>query len=405
MASLLWRLAKTSEQIRKTSGRLEKIEMLANCLRRLSIDELDLGIAYLSGVLPQGRIGLGPSAVRNAYPKSAADQPTITLVEVDEAFEKIGRTSGPGSKTERVNVLRVLLEQATKEEQDFLSRLLVGEIRQGALEGLMMEAMGNAVGISAEKIRKAAMLSGDLSAVARAAFEEGTAGLERFAIRLFNPLQPMLAQTAESVTETLDRLGHAAFEWKLDGVRIQVHKQGDRVVTFTRRQKDVTDVLPEIEEAVRSLPAETIVLDGEVLALKPDGTPHPFQYTMRRFGRKTKIETMRSSHPLTPFFFDCLYFGNRSLIDRSNEERFSLMLRVVPSAMVTPRIVTSEVKEAEAFLKEALQHGHEGLVAKSPDSPYQAGRRGYYWLKIKHAKTLDLVVLAAEWGMAADGEG
>jgi DNA ligase-1 len=242
------------------------------------------------------------------------------------------------------------------------------------------------------------MLSGDLREVARSALTEGLDGLARFSIRLFQPIQPMLAESAADVSEALGRLVSGAFEFKLDGARIQVHKAGDEIRVFTRRLNEVTVAVPEVVDLVRALPSRELILDGEVLALRADGRPWPFQTTMRRFGRKLDVEEMRASLPLTPFFFDCLLADGEALIDRSGEERCAVLADSLPSELVIPRILTSEPAEAEAFLAKALERGHEGVLAKSLTAPYDAGRRGRNWIKVKHARTLDLVILAAEWG-------
>jgi DNA ligase-1 len=311
---------------------------------------------------------------------------------------QISQVVGSGSIGERSRLLQQLLARATREEQEFVIRLILGDLRQGALEGIMVEALARATRISVQDVRRAVMVSGDLGAVARAALVDGAAGLQAFSIRLFHPLQPMLAQTANDVAEALSRLDEAAFEYKLDGARIQVHKSEDEVRVFTRRSNDVTAAVPEIVEAVQSLPPREMILDGEVLALREDGRPHPFQTTMRRFGRKLDVARMREAIPLTPLYFDCLLLDGESLIDREAGERMKALDDAVARDMVIPRIVTRSVARVEAFREEALEAGHEGIMAKSLDASYEAGSRGHTWLKLKPAHTLDLVVLAAEWG-------
>jgi len=241
------------------------------------------------------------------------------------------------------------------------------------------------------------MLAGELTAVARAALVEGQAGLDRFRLELLRPLQPMLASPAGDVSEALERMGEAAFELKLDGARVQVHKAEDEVRVFSRRGNDVTPAVPELVEIVQALPARQLILDGEVIALRPDGAPLPFQLTMRRFGRKLDVARLRGELPLTPFFFDVLHLDGEDLLDHPAAERFAALGASVPGLTV-PRIVTSDAEEADAFFAEALQRGHEGMMVKALDAPYEAGRRGFSWLKIKPAHTLDLVILAAEWG-------
>ena len=390
-------LVSTSRRVSETRSRLEKTGALASLLRRLAPEEIDVAVAYLSGHLRQGRIGIGGAAVRGARLGSAAEEPSLTLLEVDATFERIAGISGAGSTAARVGMLSDLLARATREEQDFLVRLIYGELRQGALAGLMAEALAAAAEVPADEVRRALMLAGELPEVARAVLTEGRSGLARFRLELFRPLQPMLAQPAGDVSEALERLGEAAFELKLDGARVQVHKAGDDVRVYSRRGNDVTHAVPELVESVQALPARQLLLDGEVIALKPDGAPHPFQITMRRFGRKLDVPRLRGELPLTPFFFDLLHLDGTDLIDRPAGERFSVLGEAVPGLAV-PRIVTADAEEADAFFEDALARGHEGIMAKAVDAPYEAGRRGFSWLKVKPAHTLDLVVLAAEWG-------
>ena len=262
----------------------------------------------------------------------------------------------------------------------------------------MAEAVAQAAELPIGEIRRALMVSGDLRAVARSALTEGQQGLARLAVRVFQPIKPMLAQTAEDSPEALRQLGKAAFEYKLDGARVQVHKEGDDVRVFTRYLKDVTAAVPEIVEVVRRLAIGSLILDGEALACRPDGRPQPFQVTMRRFGRKLEVERLRESIPIYPFFFDCLYIDGIAILDRPGAERIAALARAVPESLLVPRRVIGEELEAEAFLQAALEAGHEGVMAKALDAPYEAGARGGSWLKIKPAVTLDLVVLAAEWG-------
>ncbi|HEV2856661.1 MAG TPA: ATP-dependent DNA ligase [Thermoanaerobaculia bacterium] len=394
---LLADLVNTSRRVAETRSRSEKTGALADLLRRLAPDEIDIAVAFLSGHLRQGRIGLGGAAVRNAMPGTAAEAPSLTLGEVDAAFERISSVSGAGSTAERGRLLSDLLSRATREEQSFLVRLIYGELRQGALAGLMAEALAAAAEVPADEVRRALMLAGELPEVARAVLIEGRPGLARFHLQLFRPLQPMLAQPAGDVSEALDRLGEAAFELKLDGARVQVHKAEGEVRVYSRRGNEVTHAVPELVETVQALPARQLLLDGEVIALRPDGTPHPFQVTMRRFGRKLDVPRLRGELPLTPFFFDVLHLDGEDLMDRPAGERFAALVESVPGLTV-PRIVTADAEEADAFFEDALARGHEGIMAKATDAPYEAGRRGFSWLKVKPAHTLDLVILAAEWG-------
>jgi DNA ligase-1 len=398
MTMLLAELTSTSRQVAETGSRLEKIRLLAACLRRLAPDEAEIAVHYLAGRLRQGRIGIGYAALQEALPGEAASESTLMLAEVDGAFEQIARTSGAGAAARRRALLGALLAKATRAEQEFLARLLLGDLRQGALEALVLEALAQAVDLPAAELRRAAMLGGDLAAVARAALAEGAAGLRRFRLRLLTPVQPMLAESAEDVDDALVRLGRASLEFKLDGARVQVHKDGPQVRVFTRSLHDITDAVPEIVEAVSVAPAQRLIADGEALVLRPDGAPQPFQVTMRRFGRKLDVAAMRAELPLTALFFDCLHLDGEDLIDRPQHERFAAAAQALASGLIIPRRVTGDAREAQAFFAEALARGHEGVMAKSLDAPYEAGNRGASWLKVKRAWTLDLVVLAAEWG-------
>jgi DNA ligase 1 len=390
-------LVATSLRVAETRSRSAKIAALAGLLRSLAPDEIDPAVSWLSGVLRQGRIGLGGAAIRNARPGSAAAEPSLTIGEVDATFERIGSTSGAGSTGERTRLLGSLLARGTPEEQDFLVRLVYGELRQGALAGLMAEALAAAAEVPADEVRRALMLAGELTAVARAVLLEGRTGLDRFRLQLFRPIQPMLAQPAGDVSDALERLGAAALELKLDGARVQVHKDGGEVRVYSRRGNDVTPAVPELVESVLALPARQILLDGEVIALRPDASPHPFQTTMRRFGRKLEVDRLRQELPLTPFFFDLLHLDGTDLLDRPAGERFAALADALPGLAV-PRLVTADADEADAFFADALRRGHEGIMAKALDAPYEAGRRGFSWLKVKPAHTLDLVVLAVERG-------
>jgi DNA ligase 1 len=262
----------------------------------------------------------------------------------------------------------------------------------------MADAIAKAAELPVRDVRRAVMLAGNPATVARAALSEGRAGLEAFRLELLKPVQPMLAQTAEGTAAAVEAFGEAAFEYKLDGARIQVHKAGEEIRIFTRRLNEVALRLPEIVDAVRALPARALILDGEVIALRADGTPHPFQVTMRRFGRKLDIDGLRASLPMDAFFFDCLHVDGEDLLDRAAADRFEAMSRALPAKLLIPRIVTADHEAAARFLEQALAAGHEGLMAKSLDSLYEAGNRGAGWLKIKPAHTLDLAVIAAEWG-------
>ncbi|MHC4947403.1 MAG: ATP-dependent DNA ligase [Planctomycetota bacterium] len=396
--TLLADVAETSRRVAETRARREKIRLLAACLGRLAPDEIEPAVAFLAGEPRQGRIGIGYVAIRALAATTAAAAPRLTVGDVDRRLDEIRATAGRGSRDRRQALLAALLAEATAGEQRFLQRLLLGELRQGALAAMVADAVARAAGIDAADVRRAVMLHGDTGHVARVALTEGRAGLARFAIELFRPIHPMLARPAASLDEAMAALGRAALEWKLDGARIQVHRAGDEVRVYTRRLNDVTVAVPEVVEAVRRLPGGPLVLDGEAIALRADGSPRPFQETMRRFGRRTDVERIRRDIPLVPYFFDCLHRDGDDLVDRPGSERVAALAGAVPDELVVPRLVGDDPGAAAAFLDAALARGHEGVMAKSIDAPYDAGRRGSGWLKVKPAHTLDLVVLAAEWG-------
>jgi DNA ligase-1 len=392
-------LADTSQRVGATAARSAKIRELAALLRQLRPEEIGIAVHYLSGEMTQGRIGIGPAAVRGAAALPAAEVATLSIAEVDRRLSTLAAISGSGSAGRRAQALGELFARATAAEQSFLLQLLVGELRQGALEGIMVEAIAAASGVRGPQVRRAAMYARDLGAVAGAALLGGAAALGKFQLELFMPVAPMLAQTAGDVATALRELGgEVAFEWKMDGARIQVHKRDAEVRIYTRGLNDVTAALPEIVELARTLPAASLIIDGEAIAVDAAGRPHPFQITMRRVGRRLDVEAMRSGLPLKAFFFDCLRIAGQSIADRPTRERFEALAAAVPTAALMPRLVTAAESAAREFYDAALAAGHEGLMAKSLDAPYEAGNRGASWLKIKRAHTLDLVVLAAEWG-------
>jgi ATP-dependent DNA ligase I len=391
-------VAATSADVAATSSRLKKVERLSSVLARLRPEEVPIAVAYLSGALPHDSIGVGWASLREV--PSPAAVATLELVEVDATLRRIGGLSGAGSQAARREALHDLFGRATGSEQDFLRGLLMGEIRQGALEGVMVDAVARTAEVPATEVRRAAMLAGDLGAVAAAAIEGGSSAFERFRLSLLTPLKPMLAQSAEHVRAAFERISPAAVEWKLDGARIQLHRLGDEVRVFTRNLADVTDRVPEIVDAIRSVPLGAAVFDAEAIALRPDGRPHPFGLTMSRFGSRSRrdLARLRAEYPLSAFVFDILHLDGVDLIDRPATERFALLEGSLPQEIRVPRIVTEDVEVAERFLDEALSRGHEGVMVKALDAPYEAGRRGAGWIKVKRAHTLDLVVLAAEWG-------
>lgn len=397
MPALLAAVVEASDRVAQTSSRLAKRDAISACLRAAEGDEVEIAVAFLCGELRQGRIGVGHatlSALRGAH----AAQPELTLRDVDATLDRYATTTGKGAAAQRSSLLRALFERATRAEQDFLVRLLIGELRQGALEGVMIEAIAAAAHVLPAGVRRAAMLTGSLGTTARVALTEGAEGLARFAVALHRPIQPMLASPAEDIADAMGRLGTAALEWKVDGARVQVHKSGDTIKVYTRNLNDVTDSAPEIVEALRDLPADELILDGEAVALAANGAPQPFQVTMRRFGRRLDVPRMRAELPLAVYFFDCLHHHGTPLLDRPARERFDALADALPAPLLIPRLITADVAAAEDFYADALARGHEGVMAKSLDAPYEAGSRGASWLKVKRAHTLDLVVLAAEWG-------
>jgi DNA ligase 1 len=393
---LLAAVVDTSRRVAETSKRLEKVELLAQLLRQLRSGEIEIAVGFLSGQIRQGRIGIGYAALREAAGSPAAEA-SLELAEIDSIFQEISTTSGSGSQQLRFELLRGMFARAKEAEQSFLIALLSGELRQGALEAVMVDALAKASGVANDRVRRAVMLAGGVPAVARAVLERGEAGLEHFDIQLFQPIQPMLAQSADDVSEAIADLGEAALEFKMDGARIQVHKSGGDVIAYSRALNDVTAAIPEVVELVRALPARDLILDGEVLSFQPDGKPQPFQITMRRFGRKLDVDRMRAELPMTPFWFDLLYLDGGSLLDEPQSRRFDALAGLTRAHLI-PHILTSDPQRAAEFLDQAIERGHEGIMAKAIAAKYAAGSRGQGWVKVKRANTLDLVILAAEWG-------
>jgi DNA ligase-1 len=394
-------LVQTSNVVAATSGRLQKVSELAAFLKELTADEVPIAIGFFIGWPRQGRIGVGWASVADASASEPSTVATLELLDVDRVFDALQGVKGKGSTAERQRLFRDLFARATPDEQRFLSALAIGEVRQGALEGVMLEAVAKAARVPAAHLRRAVMLAGDLGVVARAVCSGGEAALSSLAsyrIELFRPVQPMLADSAGDVAVALGMSGDATLEWKLDGARIQVHRAGDRVAVYTRNLNDVTTRVPEVVEAVRGFAARELILDGEVIALASSGRPLSFQDTMQRFGRRLHVEAMRAELPLTPYFFDVLLQDGEEVLDRPLSSRLELLEAIVPAAYRVPRLLTSDVEEAKRFQSDALDRGHEGVMVKSLAGLYAAGRRGSAWIKVKTARTLDLVVLAVEWG-------
>jgi DNA ligase 1 len=409
---LLDRVVRTSAAVAGSPGRLAKIAEIAGLLREVPPGEIPAAVAFLSGELTQRQIGVGYAAIVDllgphgdtALPPPPAE-PVLTLAAADAAFGAIGAQSGPGSQAQRRVLLRGLLAQATEPEREFLTRLVGGELGQGALAGVMTEAIAAAAAVPATAVRRAYQVSGSLALVAATALSgpaddpaRVTEALRAVRLQVGRPAAPMLAATAPTVAAALERISPAAVEWKIDGIRIQVHRSGDEVRVFTRTLDDITARVPEIVAAARSLGATTAILDGEAVALAPDGQPRPFQVTSARTASQGDPGRLAAQTPLTPFLFDLLHADGTDLLDVPASERFSRLAAIASPHLVIPRIVTADEATAAAFFAEAIGRGHEGVVIKSLDAPYGAGRRGGDWIKVKPRHTLDLVVLAAEWG-------
>ncbi|HEU5002203.1 MAG TPA: ATP-dependent DNA ligase [Actinomycetota bacterium] len=401
--TLLSDLATTSEAVAATPGRRAKIGLLAATLRRLAQDEAAVAVAYLSGAVPQGALGVGWASVRDLPPAQSAP-PSVTILDLDATFARLAATAGTGSQAARRSELHALFSRLTSSERRFVLGLLSGELRQGAQAGVVTESVAQAAGVPTAELRRALLLAGDLPAVAGAALAHGSDGLRQFRLEVLRPLKPMLAQSVADPAAALARICPAAVEWKFDGVRIQVHRLDATVRAFSRTLADVTPRVPELVRAIQALPTGSLILDGELLALRPDGRPRPFQETMSRFGTQEPAAARpgRIAGPvagtLAMVFFDCLHADGEDLIDLPAEERFAALRGLVPADVVVPHALVADAPGAEACLDAALAAGHEGVMVKDPAAPYEAGRRGAAWLKVKRAHTLDLVVLAAEWG-------
>jgi DNA ligase 1 len=397
---LLADLAATSEAVAATPARSAKIATLAELLARASPVEVGLTVRYLTGELRQRRTGLGVAALRDLAP--AAAEASLTVLDVDEMFAAAALMSGPGSSQARRTALADVMARATASEQRLLAGLVSGELRQGAAAGVMLEAVAVAGGVPADQVRTAVTLAGSLPEVAHALRAHGPSGLDRFRLTLGTPLAPMLAQSAPSMAEALDRFdgGQAAVEWKVDGIRVQLHRDGEDVAVFSRSGDDLTTRVPELVTVARGLPVRQAVLDGEAIVLRSAGRPAPFQVTGSRVGRRGggSGRHVDSVPPLHLFAFDVLHLDGADLLGLVARERWVALDAAVPADQRIPRLHTAQAAEAEQFTAQALGLGHEGAVVKSPEAPYAAGRRGAAWVKVKPRIVLDLVVLAAEWG-------
>ena len=391
---LLNEIAEVSATVAATSARLAKIGALAVALREAGPIEVPIAVAYLSGELPQRQVGVGWAALRDGFP--AAASPTLTLSEVDASLSAIGAVAGKGSAAARKALVGSLFGRATEGEQRFLFGLLSGELRQGALEGVMTEAVARAASVPAAQVRRAMMLRGSLGAVAAAALAGGSPALAAFGLEVGSPVRPMLAASAPTIEDALAKVGGpAAVEWKLDGIRIQAHLREGSVRLFTRTLDEITGRLPDVVAVLATLPVRAAVLDGELIALREDGRPLPFQDTASRTATQ---DVVSEAVPLSVFLFDALHLDGADLIDLPDARRHAELAWAVPPELLMPRLVTSSAEEATAFFRDAIARGHEGVVVKSLDTPYTAGRRGAGWIKVKPRHTLDLVVLAVEWG-------
>jgi DNA ligase-1 len=403
MESMLFaEVAHVSYEVAHTSARTRKTALLAEFFRAMEPDDVPVAIAYLAGRLPQGRLGVGWSALRDRVAPAA--DPTLTVRAVDEALTAVGALAGAGSQAGRRELLQALLGAATEREQEFLVGLLTGEVRQGALDAAAAEGLAAATDAPPAGVRRAVMLAGALEPVARALLARGPQALADFALAVGQPLLPMLASSAKSVADAVAKAGPCAIEEKIDGIRVQVHRDGGSVRIFTRTLDDITARLPEVVATVLALDADRFILDGEVLALGPDGRPRPFQETAGRVGSRVDVSAAARALPVSAVFFDVLAVGDEDLLDRSYAERHAALVALLPEELRVRRVVVSDpadeskLRAAEDFWRATLERGHEGVMVKSVDSGYAAGRRGASWIKVKPVHTLDLVVLAAEWG-------
>lgn len=399
---LLATLVDVSRAVAATRSRSQKTALLAGVFRTAGPDDVALALDYLAGRPPQGRIGVGWSSLRE--PPEPATEPTLTLHDVDAAFGLLAALSGKGSQQERRRLVAGLLGAATEAEARFLVGLLTGEVRQGALDAMAVEGLAAAAEVPAEEVRRAVMLRGASAPVARALLAEGREALGGFRLTVGRPVRPMLARSAGSVAEAVGVLGPCAVEEKLDGIRVQVHRDGEAVTVHTRTLEEITDRLPEVVAAVRELPVSACVLDGEVIALDGAGRPYSFQEIASRTASRVDVAAARAALPVVPVFFDVLSVDGRELLDEPAAVRHAELAALVGPRLRVRRVTVEDpqspeqVEAAEEFLRATLERGHEGVVVKALDAPYSAGRRGAAWLKVKPVHTLDLVVLAAEWG-------
>jgi ATP-dependent DNA ligase I len=414
---LLDSVVRTSALVAASPGRLAKIDHIAALLRDVPAAEIAVAVSFLSGDLTQRQIGVGYAALTDLMggygptpsPTAAglgppASVPQLTLADTDDALGQIGGLTGQGSQAERRRLLAGLLSRATEAERQFLVRLLAGDLRQGALDGVMTDAVARAAGVPGADVRRAHQLSGSLPAAAAAALGAGgepdaaAAALRAVSLQVGRPIRPMLAAAAPTIAAALERISPAALEWKVDGIRVQVHRTSTGARVFSRTLDDITHRVSEIARAAMELAVSEAVLDGEAVALRADGRPQPFQVTAARAASQPTEAGVAGQVPLSLFLFDALHLDGTDLIDAPAAERFARLAAVAPAGLVIPRLVTADLAEAEQFFAQAIERGHEGVVVKSLDAPYGAGRRGSEWIKVKPRHTLDLLVLGAEWG-------
>ncbi len=391
MTASLARLVAAADAVAATSGRNDKVDAIARVLSAMIPEEVGLAAAYLAGDPPQDRMEVGWATVHGLSVPPAAT-PTLSLRDVDSALTALAEAGGPGSRGHRQQVLTDLFGAATDVEQQFLSRLILGEMRQGALTGVVLKGVAAAASMPETVVRRALMLAADLGEVTRLALTGGRAALEQVGLRVGRGVQPMLASTAASVTDAVQEMGQAVVEWKLDGMRVQVHKDGEAVTVYTRNLNDITDRSPQVVAVTRALDATSVILDGELLGLGADDRPVPFQQTM------SEVTNTVAGGGAVPFFFDLLHHDGEDLIDVPLTGRRQRLEAIVPAVHLIPSAVVQDGDAGEAVLADALDRGHEGVMVKSLDGTYAAGRRGKAWRKVKPVQTLDLVVLAVEWG-------
>ncbi|MBA2383216.1 MAG: ATP-dependent DNA ligase [Actinobacteria bacterium] len=387
--TLLADVVTASERVADTSSRSLKVALLADLLRTLDPSEVPLAVGFLASLPRQGRVGIGYSTIYGVQHVPATEA-SLTIDELDRAIAEVQQTTGSGSAARRKQILGELLNRATEQEGDFLKGLFTGELRQGALAGLMVDAIARAAEIPGELARRALMLSGDLTRTAEIAMTEGDGGLRGIGFEIFRPIFPMLASTAESVADAVASFARSSVEWKVDGIRIQIHRREQEIRIYTRNLNDITHALPGIVDTVLRLPVKQAVLDGEALWMSEDGPP-PFQETAAQIDRHGPPEG------IVTFLFDLLHVDGDDLLDTPLEERAARLDRIAPQLKI-PGILTSDPEAAERVLDESLRAGHEGVVVKDAESLYGAGRRGKAWRKVKPVRTCDLVVLGAEWG-------